>query len=289
MASRWIDFGGEGLLAHLASANGIPPQAYTPFVTPLLDTLHVVALSPWPMSTDALPHRSCSWHWLAGDLAQAFHTRRMAHIIGMGHSLGAVLSLLAAARHPILFRALILMDPVIFPPSLLKLIRLLRIFRQERFMPLVQKARQRRREFTSRDEARAHYAQRPFFARWHPQAFDAYIRYGLRERENGRVVLAYPPEWEAAVFASVPTDIWKWIPRVHIPTLILYGEQTHTFRPEARERLQKVWPHAHFQALPNAGHMFPLEQPEETAQVVRQWLHAQRLTETHSSKSTTGS
>ncbi len=278
MRSRWIDFDGQGPLAFLAPANGIPPQAYTPFIAPLLDTLHVMALTPWPMVTQTQPTRSCSWHWLAGDLAQHLYEHRLTHVIGIGHSLGAVLALLTAARHPVLIRALVLMDPVILPRPFLHGLRILRLFGQEHRLPLVKKARRRRREFASREEARTYFAQRTFFARWHPDAFEAYITHGLRELENGRVGLAYPPEWEAAIFASIPTDIWKWIGRVQCPVLVLYGERSNTFRPAARKCLRRAWPHAHFVALPRAGHMFPVEEPDRAAQVVREWLHTQALT-----------
>ncbi len=272
MRSRWIGFGGQGPLAIFSSANGIPPQAYTPLIARLLDHLHVMALTPWPMVTRTPPSRSCSWHWLAGDLAQHLYECRKQHAIGIGHSLGAVLSLLVAARHPVLFRVLILMDPVILPPKYLRWLRVIRTLGLENRLPLVKRARRRRRTFASRQEARAHFAQRAFFARWHPDAFEAYITYGLRELDDGRVILAYPPEWEAAIFASVPTDIWTWIPRVKLPTLVLYGAQSNTFLPAAKKRLQQIWPWAQFIPLDNASHMFPLERPQETAEIIREWL-----------------
>lgn len=268
----WVEFGGDGALAHLAPANGFPPQVYTPLVARLLDVLHVVALVPLAMRAGGPPPARLTWHALAEEMRERLARRGMRDLVGIGHSLGAVMSVLAAAQAPGLFRALVLMDPVIFPARWLWIVRLMRLLGLGDRYPLVQAARKRRRVFPSREAAAARYRQHPFFAQWHPDAFAAYIRYGLRERPDGSVELAYSPDWEAAIFATVPTDIWRWVPNVRVPTLVLYGAESDTFRPEAARRLQALWPHARFVALAAAGHMFPLERPTEAADVIREFL-----------------
>ncbi len=268
----FVDLGGRGACLHLAPANGFPPQVYLPLVKEITDIVHVVALVPLAMRATTPPPSDLTWHMLAIEMAAHLRTRRLQRVIGMGHSLGGVMSLLAAARYPDLFRALVLMDPVIFSPLTLWGLRLLRMLGLEGRSSLVQSAQRRRRVFASREEAESRYRRHPFFAAWHPDAFVAYIRYGLRDRENGQVVLAYSPDWEARIFASVPTDIWAWIPRVCLPTLVLYGEQSDTFRAKALRRLQRMWPHARFVALPGAGHMFPMEVPTRAAHIIRAFL-----------------
>ncbi len=270
--SEWVDLGGTGDLAHLAPANGFPPQVYRPLIEALADRLHVVALLPRAMRADGPPPPQLTWHDLAVEMATRLREAGLHRLIGIGHSLGGVMSLLAAAREPTLFRALVLMDPVILSPRVLWILRIMRRLGQGDRYPLVQAARRRRRVFPDRDTARERYRRRPFFASWHPDALAAYVAHGLREREDGRVELAYPPEWEAHIFATVPTDIWRWIPRVRLPTLVLYGERSDTFRPAAVRRLQRLWPHARFVAIPNAGHMFPMERPTETAAAIRAFL-----------------
>lgn len=270
--AEFVDLGGTGVLAHLAPANGFPPQVYGPLVEPLQDLLHVIALVPLAMRASFPPPKGLTWHLLAEEMMTHLDSRGLRGLVGLGHSLGAVMTLLAAARRPDMFRVLVLMDPVIFHPRWLLAMRVMRWLGLGDRYPLVQAARRRRRVFPSRQDADARYRKHPFFANWHPDAFAAYIRYGLRERGDGAVELAYSPDWEAAIFGSVPTDIWRWIPRVRLPTLVLYGARSDTFRPDAARRLQALWPHAEFVALADAGHMFPLEQPETAAAVVRDFL-----------------
>ncbi len=271
-ADLFVVLGGQGTLCHLAPANGFPPQVYTPLVTALADVGRFIALVPLAMRAVIPPPRKLTWHMLAEEMANHLQAYGLQQVVAIGHSLGGVMSLLAAARYPSLFRALVLMDPVILPPATLWMLRWLRRVGLEGRSALVRAARRRRRVFPNREAARERYRRHPFFAAWHPQAFEAYVHYGLRERADGSVELAYSPDWEARVFATVPIDIWQWILRVRLPTLVVYGARSDTFRRSAARRLQRVWPHARFVALADAGHMFPLEEPERAARAIRPFL-----------------
>ncbi len=283
----WVSLGGRGRRAHFASANGFPPQVYRVLFEHLTDVLRVEAVLPLAMRAAGPPTQELAWQYLADPLALRLQTLGYAGAVGMGHSLGGVLTLFMAAKYPRLFSALVLMDPVIFPRRILWPMQVLRILRLQSRFPLVQAARRRRRVFSSREAMLAHYQRRSFFARWDVRALEAYVRYGTREREDGRVELAYPPEWEAAIFASVPTDVWRWIPRVTLPVLVLYGEHSNTFRRPALRRLRRNWPHARFVPIPDAGHMVPVERPEETAAAIRDLVR--QLPPIHSSNKMTGS
>ncbi len=265
---------GRGPLpAHLAVANGFPPEVYRPLVEALAEDLTVWALTPLAMRNPPPPPSRLRWTTLAEDMARHLQAAQMSHLLGIGHSLGGTLSLLAAAHDPHLFRALVLLDPVIFPYRYLLPLALLRFLGLHHRFPLAAQARRRRAIFPSREAAAEHYRSRPLFRHWHPDAFRAYIAHGLVPREDGPGYrLAYAPAWEAAIFANIPIEAWRAARRVHLPILVLYGARSNTFLPPARRRLQRLWPQADFIALPEAGHMFPMERPQETAQIIRNWL-----------------
>ncbi|WP_376792803.1 alpha/beta fold hydrolase [Thermoflexus sp.] len=272
-AQRIRDFGGEGPLIHLAVANGFPPGCYRPLMQALASAGHGVSLLPRPLWPDGeSPRRGITWYTLAEDLIEAFDALGWRGAIGIGHSMGGVITMVAAVRRPDLFRALVLMDPVLMDPKVLQLFRILRALGLgARLHPLARRARRRRRVWPDREAAAVHLRSRPLFAAWHPDAFAGYLEEGLRPSRDGQVVLAYPPEWEVHIFVNVPHDAWRFVPHIPVPTLVLRGAATDTFTADSEGRFRRLKPDAQFEVIPG-GHLFPMERPEETAQVILRWI-----------------
>lgn len=263
----YLDFGGSphAPLLHLAPANGFPPEAYRPFAAALTAHYRVVGYRPRPLLHPGDPQALPSWHPLAADLAQAARTLPTP-LLGFGHSLGAILTLYAALRQPGLFQALVLCEPVLMPRHLLPILWLLqRTGRGHRF-PLAQSAARRREQFPSREEARAHFGRRSFFAAFTPEALDGYLEGGLRPHAAG-LTLAWPRLWEARIFALVPLDAWDALRKIRIPTLIIRAQGSNLLTEASTRALRRM---THVQVVEHAGgHMLPLEQPALVAETLR--------------------
>jgi pimeloyl-ACP methyl ester carboxylesterase len=78
--------------------------------------------------------------------------------------------------------------------------------------------------------------------------------------------------WEARIFATSPLDVWRDVPKLRIPALVIRGERTNTFRPECQARMEKLLPHARYVVIPGAGHLAPLERPAETGAAIQAFL-----------------
>jgi pimeloyl-ACP methyl ester carboxylesterase len=276
--STWLDrlqdFGGHGPLVHLAHANGFPPGAYRPLIGNLRAHHQVVALTTRPLRPGSRPENAPSWHPLADDLVRGLDALGVRRIFGVGHSIGGVLTMWAAVRRPDLFRALVLIDPVILPPATLWLLRLMRAVGLEERQPLVRGALHRRRTWPDRQACFQHYRAKDFFSRWSDESLWAYVKAGTRPTANGRIELTYPPEWEAHIFATSPVDVWQAVPELEVPTLVIRGQETNTFRAASHRRFARLVPHACFTVVPEAGHLVPMERPEETAVAIRRFLVA---------------
>ncbi len=268
------DLGGDGPLLHLAHANGFPPGSYVPLAQALAPYYHVVGLAARPLWPDSSPEAVTSWHPLAEDLVAALDELGWRGIIGVGHSLGGVCTMLAAVQRPDLFRAVVLIDPVILPPSVLWVLRLMRWAGLRDRQPLVRGALRRRRHYPSREACLAHYRRKPLFARWSDDSLWAYVRAGTRPRAEGGVELVYPPEWEARIFATSPTDVWRYVPRLRTPVLVIRGSHSDTFRAQCQRRMARLLPQARFCVIAGAGHLVPMERPQETGAAIRQFLEA---------------
>ncbi len=266
------DFGGDGPLVHLAHANGFPPGSYRPLAQELADCCHVVALRSRPLWPGSRPQSAPTWQPMVDDLVEGLEGLGLKGIVGVGHSLGGVLTMWAAIRRPALFRAVVLVEPVLLPPSWLWWLRLMRLLGLSRRQPLVQSALHRHRTWPSRQACFDHYRAKPLFARWSDEALWAYVEAGTRPRPEGGVELVYPPEWEAQVFATSPTGVWRDVPNLRAPTLLIRGERSETFRPTALARAARLIPHAQVAVIANAGHLAPMECPAETARLIAEFV-----------------
>lgn len=182
---------------------------------------------------------------------------------GLGHSYGGVLTSLMHAEDPTLFNGLVLLDPVLFPPSMLLLARTLEGVRLFKKNPLAKAALKRRQHWPDRNSAYSYFASRSLFKNWHPDALGAYVAHALADQTHG-VTLKCPPQREADVFSSYPKGLWPALRNAKAPIKIFYGEQTFPFVIRAVNKWQQLNSGVQSQQVPG-GHCFMQEQPEQSA------------------------
>ncbi|ACL25394.1 alpha/beta fold hydrolase [Chloroflexus aggregans] len=273
-AATYRELGGYGpRLIHIAPANGFPPEAYVPLAAGLAPLGRIIGYRPRPLRVDGDAEPGGTWRDLAAELITDLQAVASQPVIGIGHSLGGILTLYAAVARPDLFQGLVLIDPVLFRRRLQVLIWLLRKSGQGYRFPLAQGALRRRDHFASIDEARQRWQGRGVFADFTPDALEGYLNGGLRPHGNG-YTLAWPKRWESHIFASSPIDAWRDLRRLQRPLLIVRGTRSELITDSVWKRLQRVVPHAALAEV-EAGHMVPMERPADVTAIVADWV--QRL------------
>jgi pimeloyl-ACP methyl ester carboxylesterase len=213
------------------------------------------------------------WHLIADDLIHLFDKHGWEQVIGMGHSLGAVATMYAAVKRPSLFRALVLIDPVFLLPEILRLAATYP--ERANDLPLVQGAQRRRTRWPSRQAAFDRFRSKAIFARWSDEALWDYVNHALRE-EGDEVVLAFPADWEARIYAIPPQAVWETLPQIIQPTLALRAADSDTIYPAAWQLWQQKQPQATFIEIENVGHMLTMERPLPVAETILNWLQEVR-------------
>jgi pimeloyl-ACP methyl ester carboxylesterase len=182
--------------------------------------------------------------------------------IGVGHSMGAAALAMAQAVDPMRFRALVLIEPVMYPGPY-----------ERRENPMTEVALRRRREFVSREEAAENFHGRGAFEGWDEAAFDGYIRCGLVG--DSPVSLACDPEVEADIYrGSGAHDTWDRVGTIDVPVLLLSGEHTDTVTPELARAQSRQFQRAGLEIVPDAGHFLPMERPRLIADRVQRMVAA---------------
>jgi pimeloyl-ACP methyl ester carboxylesterase len=265
----------------LLHANGFCAGTYSPFVKHLTGDLHVMASDIRGHGSSQLPSSQRIHHWniFAEDLKALIEKTMSPPIIGMGHSLGAVTTYIAAATYPRLFSCLILIDPTILPRRYLWPMAVMRRFGLAAKIPLAKSARRRRKTFQGKKEALKRFASgRGIFKYWSKDFVEAYLECGLLEKDPETAVLKCDPEHEAQIFESVPLDVWTYASKISCPVLAIRGAHSGAFTVDAAERLGRLIPDFELITIPGAGHFVPMGKPVDCASTIKEFIHRLRLT-----------
>ena len=265
------NFGGNGPLIHFAHANAYPPGCFRQMLTPLTNHYQIIGMHHRALWPGSQPQQVTSWHQFADDLIQFLQQQNLQNIIGIGHSMGAVTTMLAALKQPTLFSQLILIDPVFFPQKLIQTITTNPDLTKQN--PLYQRTLNRRRHWPSPQEAFHHFRAKTPFQQWTDIALKDYIQQGMHQ-DQGQITLTFTPEWEAHIYSIPPLTVWQDIPHLTHPTLAIRGQTSHTLLPDAWQHWQQLQPQAQFIEIPDTGHMIPMQRPQHLAQIILNHLQA---------------
>jgi pimeloyl-ACP methyl ester carboxylesterase len=272
-----LDFGGDGPNLLFLHANGYPPPCYRPLFARLAKRHRVTAMLQRPLWENSHPEDIRDWAPFSDDLLRFLdETESRSPVTVIGHSMGGIAALRAALRQPQRFQRLILLDPVLLPPSFIVLWNIALAFKfAHRLHPHIASAINRRREFDDLDLLFKRYRERPTFKYMDDDALRAYIEGITRPKENGGYQLIYSPEWESHIYyASIWRDmeLWRALPNFKVPTLIIRGAETDTFWENTARKVRRLNPSIQVETIERATHLVPLEQPQAVFEIMQSFL-----------------
>lgn len=247
-------------LLQFSHANGFPAPCYRVFLGALARGFDVKAVAQFGHDprfpvTDGWPH-------LAAELIAAVESRA-ASVVAVGHSLGGYVSLLAAARRPDLFRAIILLDAPLLSRFQGNAVAFAKRVGFIDRITLAGTTRGRRRRWPSLEAALEHFRTKGAFRSFDPRCLEDYVRLGT-EPVDGGVALRFDPEVEYRIYRTIPHDIGRAARRLVVPAALLLGTAS-----DLAQRLGDKASSRHLRIERVAGgHLFPFEHPEAAADAV---------------------
>ena len=271
-----IEHGGTGTPLHFLHANGYPPACYEPLFALMRAQYRVFGMTLRPLWPDSKPEELRDWNPLSDDLLNFLDEQNVGPLLGVGHSIGAIVTLRATLKQPGRFRALVLLDPVLFLPSFILTWNLARMLGQgQRVHPLIPSALKRRRHFDNLDVVFRGYRRRPVFRYFSDESLRAYIAGIARPNADSGFDLAYSPEWEAHIYYTGvwrDMELWRNLPNLQVPTLIIRGAETDTFLEHAGSLVKRRQPAVQVVTVPQSTHLVPLERPAEVFEIMQSFL-----------------
>jgi pimeloyl-ACP methyl ester carboxylesterase len=280
---RREETGAETVTVHFAHATGFNAETYSSLladVDPSIGLFLMDARGHGRSEARADPRRLRSWQPYRKDL-EAFASTLPQPLILAGHSMGATVSMELAARRPDLVRALVLIDPVILPPTQIPLAAVARTLGlAERIIPVAKMAARRRMDFPSKAAAVENYVGKGAFRTWPRRWIENYVEGGTVDNPDGTVRLSCNRVWESKTFAVATINPYRALRRVRCPITLFAREQSGPpFNRESREAFMRCRPSARLLVLDDVTHFMAMERPdvvvaeiERMAQLVRSEL-----------------
>ena len=279
----YFDYGGKGAPLHFLHANGYPPECYKLLFELLKTEYHLFGMTLRPLWPDSKLEDIYDWHPFSDDLLsfltdhQPFDKTqgKSDPVIGVGHSIGGIVTLRAALRNPKKFQAIILLDPVLFVPSFLVMWNLIRaIGLGNKVHPKISGALKRRNTFDDLEMVFRGYRTRDVFRYMSDENLRAYIAGITKPIDGGGFKLAYSPAWESHIYLTGlhDFDLWRELPTLEVPTLIIRGAETDTFLENTAKRVKKKNPKIQIETMQKSTHILPLERPQEVFEIMQSFL-----------------
>ncbi len=246
-------------------ANGFNASTYKTLLSPLAGPFRVIAIDMRGHGLTTLPLNKAvlsGWRVYRDDLLRFLDRLNAEPAVLAGHSLGASVSLLAAAKQSGLARALVLIEPVFVIDAVAIGAMTARWFRQsEKFLPLAAGAKRRRTDFSSREDALNGFTGRGAFKTWPREVIGDYLETGLVPEGNA-FRLATPPDWEAATFSTFPVGLLRTASRVRGPVTIVVGTRKSSASCGLLAALRERKPDTRIVRVDGASHFLPMEKPD---------------------------
>ncbi|MDT8991072.1 alpha/beta hydrolase [Curvibacter sp. APW13] len=214
--------------------------------------------------TDNWPHVEEELSEFVGALVAS----RQGHPVWLvGHSLGGLVSLMTAGKHPDWVRGVVLLDsPVLagWKSAALGVAKTIPLM--GKFSPGAV-SRKRRNSWPDADAVLEHFRHKRAFAKWDPQVLLDYVRFGTHDAQ-GKRVLTFDRDIETRFYNTVPDHLPRYL-RQHplkCPVTFIGGSHSVERRQVGMDFVEHITKGRTM--MLDGSHLFPMEKPLATAAAV---------------------
>lgn len=253
---------------HFAHANSYPAGTYRRFFDLLSEDFDIQALDMhahnprYPVQT--------GWGALVDEYIDELAARYREPVILLGHSLGGMLSLMAAKQRPDLVRCVVMLDSPVVAGWRAALWRLAKLQGWGHRVSPGRFSEKRRNVWPTREAAHAHFIAKPMFAAFAPGVLDDYLEHGLEAHAEG-VQLRFSREVETEIYNALPHHMGALANgSFPVPVGFIGGTESAELRQAGLAATRRlVGPN--YTAI-KGTHLFPMESPALTAQLTREMI-----------------
>lgn len=250
-------------MIHFAHGNGFPSLCYSQLFKALSSRYEVRYI-------DKVGHNPAfpvadNWHELVDEVLDSIERQANQPVIAVGHSLGGVLSLLAAIQRPELFKALVMIDSPLLGRLKSHTVRLAKLLGFIDHVTPALRTRGRRKQWHTQEQLVSYLKSRPLFKTFSPACLQDYIDYGLEKNDDG-YRLAFDRHVEYMIYRTIPHHLHQFAGKLTVPTALIYADKSHVM---GKFDVRYMKYHYHIHCVKVKGtHMLPMENPSLLAEQI---------------------
>jgi pimeloyl-ACP methyl ester carboxylesterase len=264
---------------HFLHGNGFSVKTYSQFLEKL-ENYNVIMQDAAGHGGSTAGKSFIGWNGTAERFNHSLAMQRKilpsTELIGMGHSFGGCMTVLMSSSDATNFDRMVLLDPAIFPPRLLWVMRGIKYLGLRKQIPLAKQAMRRRTQWNTLDQVKHNFHGRGTFKGWEDVCLDDYISSSVTFNGSDNYELNCPPWMESEIFSSYAQGMWKAIKKISVPTYIVQGRETFSYFKEAYRLAAKLNSNIKVVEI-EGGHCFMQQNPAMSAGLVLDLLHKNKV------------
>lgn len=256
--------------AHFYGGNGFAVGVYEPFLAALSAHYNISSLAMQGCWYDKPTATKLTREQDANLLIDYLQQTQNKPVVGIGHSMGATATAMAAAKRPDLFSALYFLEPVSFTRWQAKLYERIPKWIKARQEPF-KSTNQKHAYWDSIDDYYQHLRTHKAYKRMSDDNLYTYAKNSLDSKTQTGYPLIFSPEQELAnYYGSTPfiDDALIELNKIDLPYTLIIGKPSIFISDKVRKNWQNFVPARQIITLPEYGHLLPLEAPQQCAKLI---------------------
>lgn len=248
---------------HFTHGNGFPSACYRQLLNAL--SRHFECTYIEKVGHDPRFPVTDNWDYLVDELLLKIQGQFSEPIIGLGHSLGGILTLLAAIKEPALFKAVVMIDAPLLGRFKSAIVRFAKSLGLIDHLTPAFRTKGRRNHWNSHEELYLYLKNRPLFKTFSEACLNDYIQFGFK-KTNGAYHLVFDNYIEYLIFRTIPHHLPHFAGELVVPTALIYGDKSSIVDRFDRRYMKKKY---HIHCYREKGtHMLPMEHPEHLGEKI---------------------